>query len=82
MEAQIEAAQRSSEARSKSRSAPDEVESLRRREGLLLSRTRVLQELQTAHKERYRAMLQEMLDHLELELSKLPGPREQDAGGR
>ena len=74
VEAQIEAAEDSAEARSKGRLTPAQVELLRHRESLLLSRTRVLQELQSTGKERYRRMLREMLEHLERELAKLPEP--------
>jgi hypothetical protein len=71
VEAQIEAAGGMAIGPPRGRPAPAKVEMQRRRESLLLSRTRVLAELQTARKERYRRMLQEMLEHLDRELAEL-----------
>ncbi len=45
-----------------------EAEILRAREGLLLTRTRVLQDLERARHERYRQMLREALSQLERDL--------------
>ncbi len=39
-----------------------------RREGLMLQRARILQEMQNSKNMRYRKLLEEMLTHLELEL--------------
>ncbi len=42
-----------------------------KREGLMLQRARILQEIETARNPRYRTMLDEMLSHLELQLAGL-----------
>jgi hypothetical protein len=52
-------------------SAPDQVQLRQRREGLLLQRARVLQEIETARNPRYREMLGEMLRHLDDQLESL-----------
>ena len=43
----------------------------RKREGLLLQRSRILQEKETARNPRYRNMLDEVLNHVEMELAGL-----------
>ena len=45
-----------------------ESELRRKREGLDLQRSRILQEMESANKPRYREMLEKMLSHLEREL--------------
>jgi hypothetical protein len=50
---------------------PDEFELRRKRAGLELSRARVLAQLEVATNERYRAMLQAALEHLERQLAEL-----------
>jgi hypothetical protein len=52
-------------------SAPEEIELRKRREGLLLQRSRVRQEIEASHNPRYRELLKEMLRHLEDRLSSL-----------
>ncbi len=47
------------------------VESIRKRENMRLSVTRVTQELQTAQNPRYRALLEKSLADLELQLAQL-----------
>ena len=49
-------------------SVPDQAQMRQKREGLLLQRSRVLQEIETARNPRYREMLNEMLRHLESQL--------------
>jgi hypothetical protein len=49
----------------------EQAELRQKREGLLLSRARVLRDLETARHPRYRAILQEALDHLDRELANL-----------
>jgi hypothetical protein len=71
VEADIETAESAGKDNGKERLSPARIEVLRRREGLLLSRSRVLQDLETTRNERYRKMRQEMLAHLEEELAKL-----------
>lgn len=48
-----------------------EAERIRKRESLLLSRTRVVHDLETAHNPRYREILQAALKHLDGKLSEL-----------
>ncbi len=48
-----------------------EAERNRKRESLLLSRTRVVHDLNTAHNPRYREILQAALKHLDDKLSEL-----------
>lgn len=55
----------------KPRLTADELARLRRRQGLLLSRQRVLQQLQNASEPRYREMLEAALADLDLQLSQL-----------
>jgi hypothetical protein len=43
-----------------------------KRQGMMLQRARVLQELESARNPRYTKMLEEMLNHLERELQTLP----------
>ena len=71
MEADIETAASARKDDGKERLSPAEVEVLRRRDGLLLSRSRALQDLTTSRNERYRKLLREQLAHLEEELAKL-----------
>lgn len=51
--------------------SPAQVEQLRKKEGLLLSRSRVLHDLDHAKNERYRQMLSEALAHLDRQLAEL-----------
>ena len=48
---------------------PKELESIRQRENLLLSRTRVVRELESAANPRYKAVLHKALADLEAKLS-------------
>jgi hypothetical protein len=74
VEADIETAESAAKDDGKERLSSAQIEVLRRREGLLLSRSRVLQDLETTRNERYRKMRQETLAHLEAELAKLENP--------
>ena len=49
----------------------DELERVRKREGLELSRARITRELETARSEVHRTALQNALDYLNAELAKL-----------
>jgi hypothetical protein len=71
VEADIETAESAGKDDGREHLSPARIEVMRRREGLLLSRSRVLQDLETARNERYRKMCREMLAHLEAELAKL-----------
>lgn len=73
VEAQIEAATAERGKAGRRPMSPAEAERFRRREGLSLSRTRVLQELSEARSERYRAMLEAALAKLDGDLAELEG---------
>ncbi len=49
--------------------SPAQIESLRRKESLMLSRSRVLHDLDSARNPRYRKILEDALRHLDHELS-------------
>jgi hypothetical protein len=72
VEAQIETAEART-ASNKGRRTPEEIEKSRLRESLLLSRHRVLQDLQQSANPRYRKMLSDALAHLEAKLAQLDG---------
>ena len=77
VEAQIEDLERGRGDQVKRYLSPDQVEIFRKKEGLLLSLTRVQRDLETSRNPRYQAMLREARSHLERELSELekkPGP--------
>ncbi|MBN1568224.1 MAG: hypothetical protein JXA73_10285 [Acidobacteria bacterium] len=52
-------------------SRKEPVELRYKREGLMLQRSRILQEIEAARNPRYRSMLDELLNHVELELAGL-----------
>ena len=56
---------------------PAELERRAKREGLLLARSRTASALESAHDERYRALLERTLAHVDSELAALepPDPR-------
>jgi len=49
----------------------EQLELLRKREGLMLSRTRVLRELETSQNPRYRSLMEKALADLNAQLSRL-----------
>jgi hypothetical protein len=65
--------QRESEAKESSKKKPTrrEIEQKSKREGILLARTRTVAAMETTRDDRYRALLQRTLDHLDSELTKL-----------
>jgi rubrerythrin len=67
---QIEAA-RSRHGESKQQLTPEQAALAKKRDALLLHRTRVLHDLETCHEERYRKTLTEGLAYLEAELTAL-----------
>lgn len=69
VESQIDAAQ--NDAGRVARKTPEEVERESRRNSLMLSRTRVLHDLQTACNPRYRQQLEQALAHLDLQIGQL-----------
>lgn len=71
MEEQISEAAAKKEARAKRTLSPHEVEQLKRKEGLLLERARIVREMERARKRRHLVMLERGLVHIEAELVKL-----------
>jgi len=53
------------------RLTPDQLTRQRQRQGLLLSRTRVLQQLETTQNARHRQMLEGALAHLDAQIAQL-----------
>jgi hypothetical protein len=71
VETQVEEAGSSAETEAGSVRRKEPVELRIKREGLMLQRSRILQEIETARNPRYRNMLDELLSHVELELAGL-----------
>ena len=70
VEAQMESASDSG-SKHKKHLTPDEMETARKRESLLLSRTRVLQELEQSRNPRYKKILTDALSDLDEKLAQL-----------
>ncbi len=71
VETQVENASLANHEENGDRMSPQHAEYMRKKEGLLLSRSRVLNDLQVARHPRYRGILEEALRHLEHELAEL-----------
>lgn len=71
VEDQIGEAEAKKASRARQDLTPDEMERLRRKEGLLLERTRLLRDLERAYKRRHLVMLERGLAHIDSELAKL-----------
>ncbi len=71
IESQIEDAQSNRRDAARQQMSPDEAERNRRRESLLLTRTRVLRDLEATQNPRYRETLSEALKHLDQKLTEL-----------
>jgi hypothetical protein len=71
IEDQINERQAESQNAAKTRLTPGELERQAKRESILLVRSRTATALESARDERYRALLQRTLEHLDSELSKL-----------
>jgi len=69
VEAQIDMAEPRRPLASAMKLAPEALDAVRRQEGLLLSRTRVVRELENAQNPRYRAVLTKALADLDAQLS-------------
>ncbi len=69
VEAQIDAAEARKSAVLLNSPAPEQLESIRKKENILLSRTRVVRELNTAQNPRYRVVLKKALADLDAQLS-------------
>lgn len=72
VESQIEAAQSGGAAAQARRITIAEAERNQRRNSLLLSRTRVLRDLEAAQNPRYREILRSALKHLDDKLAEIP----------
>ena len=71
IESQIESAAADKSAENKEPRSPAEIEKLREWEGLMLSRTRVLNQMESCQNPRYRLILDKALSDLELKLAKV-----------
>jgi hypothetical protein len=71
VEAQIELAESRRPAKRRPAVSVIEAERIKKRESLLLSRTRVVHDLETAHNPRYREILLAALKHLDDKLSEV-----------
>jgi hypothetical protein len=71
VESQIESAESRRAASQIAKISPIEAQRLQQRESLLLSRTRVLRDLEHASNPRYRKILEEALRHLDQKLAEL-----------
>ena len=69
VEAQIDEAEHRPSAVLENVPPPEELELIRKRENIVLSRTRVVRELQAAQNPRYKAVLSKALADLEAQLS-------------
>jgi len=70
VESQIESAGTRKPEDNQPRRSPAEVETVRQWEGLMLSRTRVLHEMETCQNPRYRVILDKALADLDVKLTK------------
>lgn len=70
VEGQIESA-RARDSHAKARPSPEQMALEKKRDSLLLHRTRVLRDLENCHDDRYRKTLTEGLSYLESQLTEL-----------
>ncbi|HLK67239.1 MAG TPA: hypothetical protein VKU19_27580 [Bryobacteraceae bacterium] len=73
IEAQIDEAENRPSAGFENAPPPEALELIRKRETIVLSRTRVVRELQSAQNPRYKAVLSKALADLEAQLSTFAG---------
>ena len=59
----------------KKKPSRSELETKSKRDGILLARSRTVTALESTRDERYRALLQRTLDHLDSQLAELEKPR-------
>lgn len=74
VESQIESRQTASSSASGKKLTPQQIDRLRLRESLLLSRTRVLHDIEQARNPRYQKVLQDSLAFLDAKLAALDEP--------
>jgi len=72
IEAQIDMAEPHRAISTATKYTPEALEIVRKREGLLLSRTRVVREIESAQNPRYKIVLDKALADLDAQLSTLP----------
>ena len=70
VEEQIDTTEAEKEARAKPRLTELERERKARKESLILSRARIIRDLEAVRNERYRALLEQTLAHVEAELAR------------
>lgn len=70
IEEQIGAIEAEKEAKAKPALTDSERERQLRKEGLLLSRTRIIKDMEASRNQRYRALLEQTLAHIDAELAK------------
>jgi len=71
VEDQINQRQETDKYSRKNKPSPQDLERKTKKAGMLLSRTRTLTALESSRDDRYRALLQRTLEHLDSELEKL-----------
>ena len=71
VEAQVELSETDHGSSNKRRMTPDQIETARKRNGLLLARARVLHELETCQHHRRRDMLTQALADLDAQLTRV-----------
>jgi hypothetical protein len=71
VEDQISERQDAGKSSQKDKLSPQDLEREAKRAGILLARTRTLTALESSRDDRYRALLQRTLEHLDSELEKL-----------
>jgi len=71
VEDQIGAAEAAKEMRAKRALTEHQLEQIKRKEGLLLERARIIREMERAYMRRHLTMLERGLAHIESELAKL-----------
>lgn len=74
VESQIDAAQAAKAARAAATKSPEEIQKEGQRNSLMLSRTRVLRDLQCACNPRYRKQLEQALAYLDQQLAAVDSP--------
>ena len=80
IESQVESAAAEKSNKKKEGRSPAEIESLREWEGLMLSRTRVLHQMEACQNTRYRLILDKALSDLESRLAKFNFQRAAHSG--
>jgi hypothetical protein len=80
IEDQIAEAEAKRQTRAREALTPAQVELRRRKESLMLERTRLIRELERGHKRRYLVLVEKSLAHIEAQLAGLEEMTEQETG--